>query len=116
MRARLLRIVKLLAFPAFYLLCLALFGYLTFPYGRLKDRVIAEIEKHGKPGQRLEIGKLGSYWLSGVELSGVKLHLPADEPPPAGFPGSEFSAPAAAPASSGSAAPAASGSPDKDNL
>ena len=95
MSARLLRVVKLLAYPAFYLFCLVLFGYLTFPYGRLKDRVIAEVEKRGKPGQRLEIGKLGSYWLSGVELSGVKLHLPADEPPPAGFPGSEFSAPAA---------------------
>jgi type II secretion system protein N len=93
-KERLLRVVKLLAFPAFYLFCLVVFGYLTFPYGRLKDRVIAEFEKHGKPGQRLEIGKLGSYWLSGVELSGVKLHLPPDEPRPA-LPGADFGAPAA---------------------
>ncbi len=95
MKERLLRVVKLLAYPVFYLGCLVFFGYLTFPYGRLKDRVIAEIEKRGKPGQRLEIGKLGSYWLSGVELSGVKLHLPAEAPPPAGFPGADFTTPPA---------------------
>jgi type II secretion system protein N len=86
-KARLLRIAKLLAYPAFYLFCLALFGYLKFPYNRLKDRVVAEFDKHAKPGQRLEIGKLSSYWFSGIEVSGVKLHLPAEEAPAAGFPG-----------------------------
>src|SRR5262249_54502990 len=75
--------------------CLLLFGYLTFPFGRLKDRVIAEFEKNGKPGQHLEIGKLGAYWFSGIEVSGVKIHLPPDEPTPAGFPGgADFGAPA----------------------
>ncbi len=81
MKQRLLRVLKLLAFPAFYVICLALFGYVTFPFGRLKDRVIAELEKRGKPGQRIEIGKLGAYWFTGVEVSGVKLHIPPDEPP-----------------------------------
>lgn len=96
MKARLVRVAKLLAFPAFYLLCLAFFGYLTFPYARLKDRVIAELEKRGKPGQRIEIGKLGPYWLTGVELGNVKLHLPAEEASPASFPGSaDFGAPSA---------------------
>lgn len=80
MKARLLAAARWLAFPAFYVFCLGLFGYLTFPYGRLKDRVIAEFEKRGKPGQRLEIGKLGSYWFTGVELTNVKLHLPSSEP------------------------------------
>jgi type II secretion system protein N len=93
-KARLLRVVKILAFPAFYLLCLLLFGYLTFPYGRLRDRVIVEIEKRGKPGQRLEIGKLGSYWLTGVTVTGVKLHLPADDKE-APLPGADFGAVAA---------------------
>jgi type II secretion system protein N len=95
-RQRLVRVARLLAFPAFYVFALGLFGYFTFPYGRLKDRIIAEIEKRGKPGQRVEIGKLTSYWFTGVEVTNVKLHLPADEPAPAGFPGSaDFSAPAA---------------------
>jgi type II secretion system protein N len=95
-KERLVRVAKLLAFPAFYAFSLMLFGYLTFPYGRLKDRIIAEVEKRGKPGQRVEIGKLTSYWLSGVELTNVKLHLPPEEAAPAtGFPGAaDFTAPA----------------------
>src|SRR5262249_61075168 len=85
-KQRLLRVAKFLAYPAFYVFCLALFGYLTFPFGRLKDRVIAEFEKQGKPGQHLEIGKLGAYWFSGIEVSGVKIHIPPDEAAPAGCP------------------------------
>ena len=97
MKERLVRVAKWIAFPAFYLLCLAMFGYLTFPYGRLKDRLLVEFEKHGRPGQRIEIGKLSSYWLSGVELTNVKLHMPPDEPA-AAFPGSGDFGAAAAPA------------------
>ncbi len=98
MKHRLLRIAKLLAFPFFYVLCLAFFGYLKFPYGRLRDRVIAEFERHAKPGQRLEIGKLGSYWFTGVEVANVKLHLPAEEPSAPAFPGAgDFGGASAAP-------------------
>jgi type II secretion system protein N len=102
MKERLLRIAKLAVYPAFYVACLALFGYLTFPFGLLKDRVIAEFARKGKPGQRLEIEKLSSYWFSGVELTNVKLILPPDEPAPSfGYQGAgaDFgaSSPAAAP-------------------
>lgn len=90
MKERLLRVVKWIAFPAFYLFCLGLFGYLSFPYDRLKDRIVAELEKRGKPGQRIEIGKLTSYWFTGVELTQVKLHLPPDDATP--LPGAEPSA------------------------
>lgn len=79
MKAFALRAAKWVAYPAFYLFCLGLFGYLTFPYGRLKDRVIAEFERKGKPGQRLEIKGLTSYWFTGVELTGVKVTMPADD-------------------------------------
>lgn len=87
MKERLLRVAKWIAFPAFYLFCLGLFGYLSFPYDRLKDRIVAELEKRGKPGQRIEIGKLTSYWFTGVELTQVKLHLPPDDATP--LPGAE---------------------------
>jgi type II secretion system protein N len=102
MKERLLRIAKWAVYPAFYVACLALFGYLTFPFGLLKDRVIAEFARKGKPGQRLEIEKLSSYWFSGVELTNVKLVLPPDEPAPSfGYPsaGADFGAalPASAP-------------------
>ncbi|APR82072.1 General secretion pathway protein N [Minicystis rosea] len=93
MKERLLRVAKWLAFPAFYLFCLGLFGYLSFPYDRLKDRIVLEIEKRGKPGQRIEVEKLTSYWFTGVELSGVKLHLPPDD---AAMPGTDFGASAPA--------------------
>ncbi|MEP7121769.1 MAG: type II secretion system protein GspN [Byssovorax sp.] len=85
MKERLLRVAKWAMYPAFYVACLALFGYLTFPFGLLKDRVIAEFARKGKPGQRLEIEKLSSYWFSGVEVTNVKLILPPDEPAPGGF-------------------------------
>ena len=87
MKERLLRVAKWAMYPAFYVACLALFGYLTFPFGLLKDRVIAEFARKGKPGQRLEIEKLSSYWFSGVEVTNVKLVLPPDEPAPGfGYP------------------------------
>lgn len=85
MKERLRRIAKWAVYPAFYFACLTLFGYLTFPFGLLKDRVIAEVARHGKPGQRLEIETLSSYWFSGVELTNVKLVLPPDAPAPASF-------------------------------
>ncbi|AUX49064.1 hypothetical protein SOCE26_106090 [Sorangium cellulosum] len=85
MKARLVRIAKWAVFPLFYLFCLGLFGYLTFPYDRLKDRLIAEFDraqqKRGATGQpqRLEIDELDSYWFTGVEMTGVRLILPPNE-------------------------------------
>jgi type II secretion system protein N len=84
MKERLIRVGKILFYPAFYLFALAFFGYLTFPFDRLKDRVIAEFDaaqrKGLPPGQapiRLEIDKLGSYWFTGAEVKGVRVVMPA---------------------------------------
>ncbi|WP_437609306.1 type II secretion system protein GspN [Sorangium sp. So ce834] len=84
MKARLVKIAKWAAYPLFYLFCLGLFGYLTFPYDRLKDRLIAEFDraqqKRGSgPAQRLEIDELDAYWFTGVEMKGVRLILPPNE-------------------------------------
>jgi len=78
-KERLLKIAKWVAYPAFYVFCLGLFGYLAFPVNRLKDRIISEFERHSKPGQRLEIAHISTYWFTGVEVSGVKLTLPPDD-------------------------------------
>lgn len=83
MKEKLLKIARYAAYPAFYLFCLGLFGYLTFPYDRLKDRIIAEFERAqtkrgGAVTQRLEIDSLDSYWFTGVELKGARLILPPD--------------------------------------
>jgi type II secretion system protein N len=83
---RLKRILITSAYPSFYLFCLVIFAYLTFPYDRLKDRILVEFDapKPGKPSgqQHLEIDSIGPYWLSGLSVKGVRLisrHAPGPE-------------------------------------
>jgi type II secretion system protein N len=98
-KARLWRIAKLAVYPLFYLLCLVVFFYLTFPFSALRTRLLGEFERSqhagargslvGAPGKspmQLEIKDLGGYWLSGVELRGAKLILPNDKRQSASMP------------------------------
>ena len=65
---RWLKVAKFIAYPLFYVFCLGLFGYLSFPWNQLKDRLISEFDKSQKkslrrPGDkpmRLEIDELDS--------------------------------------------------------
>jgi type II secretion system protein N len=83
-KERLLRAARWASYPVFYLFCLAIFGYLTFPFGQLKGRIIAEFDRmqqneKRRPGEepmRLEIEDLDGYWLSGVEVIGARLVIP----------------------------------------
>jgi type II secretion system protein N len=82
-KQKLLKALQWALYPLFYLFCLAIFGYFTFPYDRLKDRAIsefarAEAARPGSAPKRLEIDHLSSYWLSGVEVEGARLILPPD--------------------------------------
>ena len=82
MKPRLIKVLRWVAYPAFYLVCLGIFGYLTFPFDRLRERIIVEFEKQQRAqgsAQHLSIEHLGSYWFSGVAVEGVKLTLPADD-------------------------------------
>ena len=76
---RLKRVLVAGAYPAFYLFCLFICAYLTFPYDRLKERLLVEFEAP-KPGkttaQHLEIDSIGPYWLSGVSAKGVRIISP----------------------------------------
>jgi type II secretion system protein N len=58
-----------------YLLLLVVFFYLTFPYDRLKDRIVRDFNgrQTGPDPMRLEIDEIDSYWLSGIEAEGVRL-------------------------------------------
>jgi type II secretion system protein N len=75
-------------YSAFFLFALFFFAYLTFPYDRLRDRIIADFEKSQRvpPGgarQTLSIGKLEPSWLTGVVLKEVTLtSTPADPSKP----------------------------------
>jgi type II secretion system protein N len=87
-RAR--RILVFSGYPAFYLFCLFLFAYWTFPYERLKDRLLVELDAqraNNPTAQHIEIDSLGPYWFSGVSVKGLRLISPptpgqdSDKPP-----------------------------------
>jgi len=109
MKQRLLKIAKWALYPLFYLFCLALFGYLSFPYDQLKNRIIAEFDKmqaknqrrarSGGEPMRLEIDELDSHWFTGVEVTGARLIIPPEKDKSKGLPfgggsrGASFGAP-----------------------
>jgi type II secretion system protein N len=78
-RAR--RWLRLAAYPLFYCFCLVLFARLTFPYDRVKNRVLTEFDARqtGPNAKQLEIDDVSGYWLFGVEAEGVRLITPAAE-------------------------------------
>lgn len=72
-----------LGYPVFYLVCLALFLVLTFPFDKLRDRVVATFnaqQRSSATPQRLAIDTLGSHWLTGVKANGVRLTSPSTDP------------------------------------
>ena len=79
------RILKAVGYGAFYWFALIVFAYLTFPYDRLKDRIIHEfnVRQFGPDAFRLELDSLSSYWFTGVEADGIRLLSPS-KPPTAG--------------------------------
>jgi len=72
------------AYSTFFFWSFLLFVYWTFPYDRVRDRIISEFEKSQRvpPGgvrQALTIGKLEPSWFTGVVLKDVALTTyPAD--------------------------------------
>jgi type II secretion system protein N len=77
---RLLKILRWCGYGAFYLFCLLVFAYLTFPYERLKERIVAEFnaQQTGPKPLRLKLGDMSSYWLSGIEAEQIELVSPAE--------------------------------------
>ncbi len=72
-----------LGYPAFYLFCLVVFLSWTFPYDKLRDRVVATFnaqQKNASAPQRLAIEELESSWLTGVKAKGVRLTTPSTDP------------------------------------
>ena len=86
MKERLLKVLKyggIVGYPAFYVVCLLVFSALTFPYDKLKERIVSTFNAEQKPGpsqQELEIDDLSGYWLSGARMKGVRLLSSPSEP------------------------------------
>ena len=74
--ARLKRIAKWAALPAFYLLLLVLFIRLTFPYEAIGNRLVSEFNAQqpslGEATKRLEIGEVSGYWFFGIEVENLR--------------------------------------------
>jgi type II secretion system protein N len=73
----------MVGYPAFYLVCLAIFASLTFPYDKLKERIVVSFnadQRASGASQELQIEDLGGYWLTGVRMKGVSLLTASTEP------------------------------------
>ncbi len=99
--------------PAFYGVALLTCLYLTLPTEQLRQRLLAEANAGRGPSDvRVEIDEVSTYWLSGLELSGVRLISPA--PTAAAEDAASSAAPAASAASDGAGGASAQPPPPRD--
>jgi type II secretion system protein N len=66
------QLLTLLGYNTLFWVAFWLFCYWTFPYERVAAYLVDSVAQSGK-GYALEIGELSPYWLTGVELTNVKL-------------------------------------------
>jgi len=81
MTPRVRKILVAVAYGSFYWVMVVVFFFLTFPYERLRDRLVHDFNaRQTEPDpMRLEVESISSYWLSGVEAEGMRL---ISDPPP----------------------------------
>jgi type II secretion system protein N len=70
-------LTRFFVFPFYFLCCLFSSAYETFPYDRVRDYAIHNIER-AVPGAEVEIVSLEPAWVSGVEATGVRIRLPQE--------------------------------------
>lgn len=81
-KERLKRFGPKAGYPAFYLFCLLVFLTWTFPFEKLRDRVVAQFnegQRNAAHPQELQIDDLDSSFLTGVKAKGVRLISPPTE-------------------------------------
>ena len=81
-KERLKRIGPKLGYPAFYLFCLFVFITWTFPYEKLRDRIVTTFngqQRTSSQPQELQIDDLDSSFITGVVMTGVRLITPPNE-------------------------------------
>ena len=82
-KERLKKYAPYAVYPLFYLLCLVVFAVITFPYDKLKERIVTSFnaQQRATNGQEeLQIEEMGSYLLSGVKMKGIHLVTASTEP------------------------------------
>lgn len=76
------RIAPKLGYPVFYLVCLVIFLSWTFPYEKLRDRIVTQFNAQQRTSshpQELQIDELDSSFLTGVKAKGVRIISPPTE-------------------------------------
>ncbi len=82
-RERAKKLAPKVGYPIFYLVCFVVFASWTFPYDRLKERIVVSFnagQRAAGSQQELSIDDLTSSWITGVKAKGVRLSTPASEP------------------------------------
>jgi len=72
-----------LGYPLFYLFCLIVFLPWTFPFERLRDRIVATFnaqQRSSPQPQELQIDDLDSSFFTGIKAKGVRLVSPSSDP------------------------------------
>lgn len=83
MKERLKRLAPKIGYPLFYLFALVIFLSWTFPYDKLKERIVTTFnaqQRNSSAPTELQIEELDSSWLTGVKAKGVKLISPSADP------------------------------------
>ncbi|HEY2516212.1 MAG TPA: type II secretion system protein GspN [Polyangiaceae bacterium] len=83
MKERLKELAPKIGLPLFYLFCLFLFARWTFPYDKLRDRIVLGFNQQQRETgaqQELKIDELGPWWFTGLSAKGVHLLSAASEP------------------------------------
>jgi type II secretion system protein N len=83
MKERLKRLAPKVGYPVFYLLSLVVFLSWTFPYEKLKERIVTSFNAQQRTSSaptELQIDELDSSWLTGVKAKGVRLISPSADP------------------------------------
>jgi type II secretion system protein N len=81
-KARLRKFGPKLGYPVFYLFCLVIFLSWTFPYEKLRDRIVTQFnaqQRNSSQPQELQIDELDSSFLTGVKAKGVRIISPPTE-------------------------------------
>lgn len=83
MKERLKKFAPWVLYPLFYLVCLFVFALVTFPYDKLKERIVATFnaQQRATSGhQELQIDEMTGHFLTGVKMKGVHLFSASTDP------------------------------------
>ena len=79
------KVLRFMGYSTFFWTFFWLFAYLTFPYERVRDRIVQEVEfpkdargNRRPSGYQLEIVDLQPSWFTGIEARGVRIIKPAE--------------------------------------